>query len=583
MCGIIAYTGKRQAAGILYDGLTRLEYRGYDSAGIAVVNGLRLDYVKRAGRVSAVVDARALSGTCGVGHTRWATHGGAEDKNAHPHVCGKFAVVHNGIIENYAALKRELTDMGHSFSSDTDSETVSHLLSSFYRGDFLSAVRQTVEKLRGSFALCVLCSDFPETIVCVRQKSPLILGRAKDGMLAASDIPALGGCREICVLSDGQIACLTPADCKLFSFSLAPLPCKFTASDLKSCVAEKKGFAHFMRKEISQEGAAVVRTARAFDEAEARRLFGCVPYAEVFSRIFLVGCGTAYHSALTGARLLEETLRIPVAAELASEFYCRKPLLGRHALVLAVSQSGETADTLAAARLAKQKGARLAVLTNAGYSSLARLSDHCFLTEAGVEVGVAATKTYAAQLAFFYALCAFLRGEKAAYLRRFPAIHKKLSEGEEQIRLLAAEIVRARGVYFIGRGADYASALEGSLKLREVSYLPGAGYAAGELKHGSIALMDGDAVVVAVATGKALKEKMRTSVCEVRSRGAKVIAVTPFDDIPADHVLALPACPQKYYPLLTQVPLQLLAYHAALCRGLDPDRPRNLAKSVTVE
>ena len=250
---------------------------------------------------------------------------------------------------------------------------------------------------------------------------------------------------------------------------------------------------------------------------------------------------------------------------------------------MAVSQSGETADTLAAARLAKQKGARLAVLTNAGYSSLARLSDHCFLTEAGVEVGVAATKTYAAQLAFFYTLCAFLQGEKAAYLRSFPAIHKKLSEGEEQIRLLAAEIVRARGVYFIGRGADYASALEGSLKLREVSYLPGAGYAAGELKHGSIALMDGDAVVVAVATGKALKEKMRTSVCEVRSRGAKVIAVTPFDDIPADHVLALPACPQKYYPLLTQVPLQLLAYHAALCRGLDPDRPRNLAKSVTVE
>ncbi len=578
MCGIIAYTGRRQAAKVLYDGLTRLEYRGYDSAGIAVLNGWRLDCIKRAGRVCAIADARALAGTCGIGHTRWATHGGAEDKNAHPHVCGKFAVAHNGIIENYAALKAELSDMGHSFSSDTDSETVAHLLAASYRGDLLDAVGRTVGKLRGSFALCILCTDFPDAVVCVRQKSPLILGRAADGVLAASDVPALGGCGEICVLADSRIALLTPAGAELYSFSLARLPCVFAPNTLRASVCDKGGYAHFMRKEIEEEGAAVVRTAASFDEGAARRL--C---ADGFSRVFLVGCGTAYHSALTGARLLEEGLRVPVRAELASEFCCRRPLLDRCSLVLAVSQSGETADTLAAGRLAKKYGARLAALTNAGHSSLSRLADHCFLTGAGVEVGVAATKTYAAQLAFFYAFYAFLRGQKAAYLQKFAAAHRKLLSREGEIRPLAAKLTGAQGVYFIGRGADHPSALEGSLKLREVSYLPGAGYAAGELKHGSIALMDGNTAVVAVATQKELKEKMKTSISEVRARGAFVVAVTPFDDIPADQVLSLPACPQRYYPLLTQVPLQLLAYHAAVCRGLDPDRPRHLAKSVTVE
>ncbi len=580
MCGIIAYTGRRQAAGVLYEGLTRLEYRGYDSAGIAVLSGQRIDCVKRAGRVSAIADVRTMPGNCGIGHTRWATHGGAEDKNAHPHVCGKFAVVHNGIIENYAQLRQELADMGHVFSSETDSETAAHLLAAHYRGDLLEAVQRTVERLEGSFALCILCSDYPDRVVCVRQKSPLIAGMATDGMLAASDIPALGACKKIRVLSDGEIALLSPEEVRIFDFALHPVPAAFTDNAVRSVAVEKGRYAHFMRKEIGEEGRAVSDTAKGFDAGEGARL---AADAGMFSRICIAACGTAYHSALTGADLLEEALRVPVTAELASEFCCRRPLLGKNTLVLAVSQSGETADTLAAGLLAKKGRARLAVLTNAGYSSLARLADYRFLTAAGVEVGVAATKTYAAQLSFFYALAAFLRGGRAAFLEKFPAEHRRLLREEGHIRRLAASVAGAQGIYFIGRGADYPSALEGSLKLREVSYLPSAGYAAGELKHGSIALMDKNAVVVAVVTQKNLKEKSKNAVCEVRSRGAKVIAVTPFPDIPADAVIQLPACPQKYYPLVSEVPLQLFAYHTALARGLDPDRPRNLAKSVTVE
>ena len=580
MCGIIAYTGNRQAAGLLFDGLKKLEYRGYDSAGIAVLNGQYLSCVKRVGRVSAILDACELQGNSGVGHTRWATHGGAEDKNAHPHTCGKFTVVHNGIIENYASLQGELCERGHTFSSDTDSETVAHLLSDYYEGDFLKAVKQTVNLLKGSFALCILCKDYPEQIVCVRQKSPLIVGFDATGAYAASDIPALGECKKIRILADGEIALLRKNGIRLFDFALNPKPLSFTDNRVTSSQTDMGGYSHYMLKEIYETPCAVTHTADAFDVRSAAKLKGEVGR---FSHAYIVGCGTAYHSGVTGAYLLEKALKIPVTAELASEFCYRKPLLGKNTLVVAVSQSGETADTLSAVRLAKRQGARLVVITNVSYSSLAALADYCFLTQAGVEVGVAATKTYAGQLTVFYALSAFLQDKSYAFLPKFPVYCSKIFKKSEQIECLAASLARTQNVYFLGRGLDYASAIEGSLKLREVSYIAGAGYASGELKHGSIALMDKNAVVIALVTQKTLKEKSKNAVNEVRSRGASVIAVTPFTDIPCEKTVLLPVCPQKYYPLLTQLPLQLLAYYTAVKRGLNPDRPRNLAKSVTVE
>lgn len=581
MCGIVAYTGKKQAAKILYTGLERLEYRGYDSAGIAVINGENISVVKRAGRVSMIKDAVSLSGTCGVGHTRWATHGGAEDKNAHPHVCKKFAVVHNGIIENYARLKEELSAAGRSFSSDTDSETVALLLTEYYEGDFLNAVKRTVARLKGSFALCILCLDFPNEIVCVRRKSPLIVGTDASGVYAASDIPALGECNKIRVLEDGEIALLKKTEIKLFDFSLSPLPLRLVKNKFRREESDRGNYPHYMLKEIYESPVAIEKTAACFDLTAAEKLKKA---AHGFTCGYVVGCGTAYHSAITGAALLEKTLKIPFIAELSSEFCYRKPLLGKNSLVIAVSQSGETADTVSACRLAKNRGAFLAVVTNADYSTIAALADCRFVTDAGVEIGVAATKTYAAQLAAFYSLCACLQGNVCTFLHTFShRVRPVFSEISLLKQLAAQKIATARGVYFIGRGADYASAIEGSLKLREVSYVSGAGYAAGELKHGSIALIDNNATVIAVITQKALKEKSVNAVNEVRSRGAFVVAITPFSDIPADETVLLPDCPQKYYPLYSAIPLQLLAYYTAVELGRDPDRPRNLAKSVTVE
>lgn len=583
MCGIVAYTGKRRAAPVLYEGLCNLEYRGYDSAGIAVLNGQYLSCIRREGKIAGIADAKNLPGNCGIGHTRWATHGGAEKKNAHPHVCGKFAIVHNGIIENYAAIKSNLSDMGHIFSSDTDSEVVAHLLSERYKenGDFLQAVKETVGKLKGSFALAVLCTDFPETVVCVKQKSPLIVGMDDTGAYAASDITALGDCKKIRVLSDGEIAVLKGAAVRFFSFSLRPFSTKFLQNTLlKTEKVDKNGYAHFMLKEIHQGPESIARTVRHFNRAAATALKDKMPK---FSHIYIIACGTAYHSALTGAAVLEQSLKIPVSAELAGEFCYRRPLLGKDSLVIAVSQSGETADTLAAVKLVRKKGAALAVITNVGYSSLAGLGDYLFLTQAGVEIGVAATKTYAAQLTEFYLLSAFLAGKSYASLSRIPAVCNRMLREEERLKTVAEKLADSKAVYFLGRGLDYPSALEGSLKLREVSYIAGAGYAAGELKHGSIALMDQNAVVIAVSTQRALKEKTGNAVNEVSSRGATVYTITPFSDMGGGNQILLPPCPQKYYPLVTEIPLQLLAYYTAVHRGLNPDQPRNLAKSVTVE
>ena len=580
MCGIIAYTGKREAAPVLFEGLKKLEYRGYDSAGICTLREGQFSLVKRAGRVENIAYAASLAGRCGIGHTRWATHGEASDRNAHPHLYRRFAIVHNGVIENYAALKAELVRKGHVFASDTDSETIAHLLEEYYRGDFLAAVQKTAARLSGSFALCILCRDCEDTVVCVRKKSPLLVGTDGGGFYAASDLPALGDCRKVFSLSDGEIALLTGERAQLYDFSLSPRPLVFEKN--ASCAADtgKGAFGHYMLKEIYEIPQAVKDTAESFDyrmaESLARR-------AGRFSHVDIIGCGTAYHSALTGALLLEKELRLPVFALLAGEFTIRPLPPDKNTLVIAVSQSGETADTLLAARYALERGATLAVVTNVAHSSLAALADWLFLTQAGTEVAVAATKTYEAQLTEFYLLSDFFAGRKTSFLSRFARTFGETLTLLPAIKRTAQRLSSAQNVWFIGRGADYPSAVEGSLKLREVSYLSGAGYESGELKHGSLALIDERASVVAIVTQKALRQKSETAIREVRSRGARVFCVTPFADCPAQESFLLPRCPQKYYPLVAQIPLQLLAYHTALARGIDPDRPRNLAKSVTVE
>lgn len=582
MCGIIGYTGKKSAAPVLYCGLSALEYRGYDSAGVAVLNGNAFCRLRKEGRVCNIAEVRDWQGNCGIGHTRWATHGGVTTENAHPHICGKFAVVHNGIIENFSALKSELADMGHTFSSETDSEVIAHLLSEYYReGDLKECVRRTAERLKGSFALGILCSDYPDWLGCVRQKSPLLVGADRTGFYASSDLPALGECDRVKVLSDGEIVFLWQDRAELYNFSLKERPLRWVKNRfLPGAGVEKDGYAHFMLKEIFETPAAIFRTAEAFSYRSASALKESL---SDFSKIYLVGCGTAYHSCLTGVACLERNLKIPVVAEVAGEFSAKRFVLGRDCLVIAVSQSGETADTICAAGLAKKKGAQLAVITNAGYSTLAGMADYPFITQAGTEVGVAATKTYAAQLVTFFQLAAFLAGKSDRGIYRLPAICRKILQSGESIRALAKKISGAKSVFFIGRGQDYPTALEGSLKLREVSYIGGAGYAAGELKHGSIALIDQGSIVVAVATHKSLKEKMENAICEVRSRGATVYTVTQDPDMGGGNGLILPNGPGVYMPVLSALSLQLLAYYTAVERGLDPDRPRNLAKSVTVE
>ena len=582
MCGIVGYVGRKKAAEKLYNGLKKLEYRGYDSAGIAVTDGNTLSCIRRAGRIEGIADARLLTGYCGFGHTRWATHGGATDRNAHPHTYGKFTVVHNGIIENYLSLKEELLSKGHIFSSDTDSETVAHLLHCEYEktGDFLLSVQGVLPQLKGAYALGILCCDCPEELVFVRKKSPLIVGWGEDGAYAASDIPALSDCFKIHVMPDGEIAVLRENGAEFYDFSLRKKRGKFTPNERLDSTAGKGRFPYYMLKEIYEIPTAVKRTVEAFN-ADTGRAFA--EKVKDCTHAYVVGCGTAYHSALVGAELLEKTLKIPVVAENAGEFCYRAPLADGRTLVIAVSQSGETADTVAAVRTARKKGAVVAVITNAGYSTLAGLARFLFVTQAGVEVGVAATKTYCAQLTEFYLLAACLNGRSKVSSQRLYSLCRRAIAAGENAERWAEKIVGAKSVYFLGRGYDLATALEGSLKLREISYVQGAGYAAGELKHGSIALIDGDSVVVAVSMDERLRKKTKNAVNEVLSRGAKVLLVTNSEEEADENDILLPKCSKRYAPLLSVIPLQFLAYYTSVKKGLDPDHPRNLAKSVTVE
>ena len=607
MCGIVGYTGAQQAAPILLEGLRRLEYRGYDSAGVAVHGGGGIEMVKASGTVERLAEkidgGAAMHGVCGIAHTRWATHGAPTDTNAHPHLSehGTFAVVHNGIIENYAALRAELTAAGCVFRSETDTEVVAHLLERSYDGDFLRTVMRTAARLEGSYVLGVLCADEPGRLVCVKEAGPLILGLGIGENYFASDVTALvGRTKNVIYLDDGEFASLTPESVTVYDRTGREVakPVSRVVWDLEA--AEKGGYEHFMLKEIMEQPRALKSTI------EARLRSGRVELdigwdaADMasFRRIVLTGCGSAYHAAVAGKYVIESLCRVPVETELASELRYRDPIVGADTLLIAVSQSGETADTIAAMRECASRGARVLAIVNVVGSTVARLADAVLYTYAGPEIAVATTKGYTTQLAALYLFAVWAaeglgRIEKTRYnelvaaLSALPARMQRAIDLNTHARYLAGRWHGQGAMFFIGRGMDYAAAMEGSLKLKEISYIHSEAYAAGELKHGTIALIDEKRLVVALCCQTALFGKMMSNVEEVKARGARVLAVAPEGDrrifAEADDVLFAPRGEELFAAAPELVPLQLFAYYVALENGRDIDKPRNLAKSVTVE
>lgn len=589
MCGIVGYIGTRRAAPVLLEGLKKLEYRGYDSAGIATLSEGDFYLIKRKGRVETLGGGEAINGTTGIGHTRWATHGVPSAENAHPHIYGRFAIVHNGIIENARALKNECLARGEIFSSETDSEVIAHLLDRYYKGDLLACLYETAKRLEGSYALAVLEKDEPDTIACARYKSPLVVGRTAEGeTLLASDIPAIAQeGAELTTLSDGDFALLKRGEIQLFNKDLRAVTRPSFICDAQTETPDKNGYLHFMRKEIDEIPFAMRSSAPIIDgNSEYSELYRVLCQTEY---IEIIACGTAYHSGLCAAHAFESVCRVPCRVSLASEYRYRDPIVKKGMLAIAVSQSGETADTIAAAQIAKERGAFLVALTNAPYSTLTTFSDVTMVTGAGREVAVAATKSFNAQLMTLYSMVRALalhQGKKAE-CRNLPALAGLTIEESKKVQSWVSHFVGAKSVFFLGRGADRYAAQEGSLKLKEISYIPSEGYAAGELKHGTLALVDSSTPIVALLTQKAVAEKTMNAVHEVAARGAKVFLVTAFDEYCAREEvyasLVIPACEEAFSPALSVIPLQMLAYYVSLACGNDPDKPRNLAKSVTVE
>ncbi len=608
MCGIMGYVGPRQAAPILIDGLRRLEYRGYDSAGVAVFDGRRLVVRKAEGklaRLAELLDRDPVPGTAGIGHTRWATHGVPSDSNAHPHTdpSGEIAVVHNGIIENYLALKEELAAAGAVFASETDSEVLAHLVAQEYRGDLLEATRRAVGRARGAYALVVISSREPGRIVAVRMISPLVVGLGDGETFLASDIPAiLPHTRAVMVVDNGEIVDVTPAGARLETLAGVPVQRDLLEITWDAGQAEKGGYPHFMLKEIHEQPRAIgdTLTGRLLNGGgvildEVRFPVG---FARSLERIWITACGTAFHAGLVAKEVLEGLLRVPVEVAYAHELRYRDPLIGPGSLTVAISQSGETADTLAAARLAKERGSRLLAVTNVVGSTLSREADDLLYTRAGPEIAVASTKAYLTMLVGEYLLALALGQERGglggqtaagliAGLRTLPRVVEEVLSREDEVRSLATAIAGRDDVYFIGRGLDYAVAMEGSLKMKEISYLHSEAMPAGELKHGTLALVTEGTPVVVVLTQGATYDKTISALQEVKARRAFTVAVAWDDDREiskhADRVLRIPRVPDLLAPVPAIVPLQLLAYHVAAVRGHDIDQPRNLAKSVTVE
>lgn len=608
MCGIVGYIGEEQAAPILLQGLEKLEYRGYDSAGIAVYNGNKLDVAKAKGRLKVLSDlldgGEKLHGTLGIGHTRWATHGKPSDINSHPQtsVSGKFAVVHNGIIENYRALKEHLIRRGVSFVSETDTEVVAQLLEYYYRGNILDAIIKVLQKVEGSYALGIICEDCPEELYAVRKDSPLIIGLGEGENFIASDVPAiLKHTRNIYRLGDNEIARITRNAVTVYDLDKEILPKEPVHIDWDVSAAEKGGYEHFMAKEIMEQPKAVRDTIspRIRDGRIVLDDITLTPeQIKQFRRIEIVACGSAYHVGVVAKYILEKMTKIPVEVDVASEFRYRTPIIDDKVLVLVVSQSGETADTLAALREAKRLGARVLSVVNVVGSTIAAESDDVIYTWAGPEIAVATTKAYSTQLAVVYLLAIYMAealGEIRAeeyenYIRELeelPDKIEKILQNKENIQYFASQYFNAKDIFFIGRNLDYAMSLEGSLKLKEISYIHSEAYAAGELKHGTISLIEDGTLVVALATQKRLFDKMMSNVREVKARGAVVLGLTTSGcsemEKETDFVFTVPEACDIMLPSLAVVPLQLFAYYVASMKGCDIDKPRNLAKSVTVE
>ncbi|MCR4643326.1 MAG: glutamine--fructose-6-phosphate transaminase (isomerizing) [Lachnospiraceae bacterium] len=608
MCGIVGYIGEKPAAPIVLEGLAKLEYRGYDSAGIAVYDGKEIVTKKAAGRLAVLENlthsGENMPGYSAIGHTRWATHGVPSDLNAHPHTNGDgtIVVVHNGIIENYMALKNKLLGKGYSFTSETDTEVLAHLLDYYYKGNPLQAITKVLHRVEGSYALGIMFADHPEELYAARKESPLIVGHGEDGCFIASDVPAiLKYTRKVYYLENQEIAMLKKDEVSFFTVDEEPTEKQAVTIDWDANAAEKAGYEFFMLKEIYEEPKTVT------DTISPRIKNGDVVIEELnmtdeelkaISRIHIVACGSAYHTGVTAKYIIEGMLRIPVEVDVASEFRYRDPILSPSDLVIVVSQSGETADTLEAVRESKAKGLKVLAIVNVVGSSIARESDSVLYTWAGPEISVATTKAYSAQLAAFYLLAIrFGRARGVIGDVQMKALLEDLQALPDQIELLlgqkekiqhfANRYIAAKDVFFIGRGIDYAIGLEGSLKLKEISYIHSEAYAAGELKHGTISLIEPGTLVVAVATQPDLFAKTVSNIEEVKSRGAFVMAVAERGrkeiEKAADYVLYIPHTNPYFANSLAIIPLQLFAYYVSVGKGYDVDHPRNLAKSVTVE
>ena len=606
MCGIVGYVGKRSAQDVLLDGLEKLEYRGYDSAGVALALDGGIRVVKSKGRLTQLrqkLAAQALAQSfCGIGHTRWATHGEPSDVNSHPHSTPRVSIVHNGIIENYGILKERLIAKGYTFESETDTEVLVKLIDSCYTGDPLRALQEALAKVRGSYALAVLFRDRPDTIFAVKRESPLIVGWGEGENFVASDIPALlKYTRRYSVLEEGDMAVCTAEGIRFYNEFAEPVQRPVLTADWDMEAAEKGGFPHFMLKEINEQPTAITATVspRVEDGMPDLRIPQLTDEVlRSIGTVHLVGCGTAMHAGMVGKAAIETLARVPAEVDIASEFRYRDPILNPNDLVIIISQSGETSDTLAALKLAKSRGVPVLAIVNVVGSSIARAADYVLYTYAGPEIAVASTKAYMVQLCVLYLFAlrlAYARGRLSeaetrrytAQLLRAPEIIKARLADCEQIKYLASRYMNTQSCFFIGRGFDYSLSLEGSLKLKEISYVHSDAYAAGELKHGTISLITDGVPVIALATQKQVYEKTISNAKETRSRGARVLLFTTKDAVVpegvADAVVRLDEYEDLLMPLQLIVPLQLFAYYMAVLRGCDVDKPRNLAKSVTVE
>ena len=608
MCGIVGYTGYEQAAPLLIDGLSKLEYRGYDSAGLAIEEKDKIEVVRAKGRLRVLEEmtdnGRALDGFCGIGHTRWATHGVPSVVNAHPHCNEKktIAVVHNGIIENYQSLKEYLEKKGYHFESETDTEVIAHLLDRYYNGDPLEAITKVMARVTGSYALGILFQDHPGKVFAVRKDSPMIVGSAPQGNFIASDVPAiLKYTKNVYFVNNMEIVCMDADSIHFYNVDQEEIEKEITTINWDAEAAEKGGYEHFMLKEIYEQPKAVQDTISPrikdgeivleeleMSEEEIRRI----------RRIYMIGCGSAYHVCVSARYVLEALTRIPVEVDLASEFRYRDPILEEDSLVIVISQSGETADTIAALKGAKSRGARVLGIVNVVGSSIAREADNVLYTWAGPEISVATTKAYSTQLAACYLISIYfakirqtINEEKyhalVAELKKLPEKIQRILGDKERVQWFANKFASSKDIFFIGRGLDYGISLEGSLKLKEISYIHSEAYAAGELKHGTISLIEKGILVIGIATQPDLYEKMISNMVEVKSRGAYLMGLTCYGNYSmedtANFTVYVPKTEKYFTNSLAVIPLQLFAYYVAIARGLDVDKPRNLAKSVTVE